>query len=376
MEEDIIDVDLVIKDKIEKEDKDKLINYKKTINSIQHVISSNKNTNSSSQINDYLQQLNCEIETISDKIDKIENYEAINFYLVDSLEIVDTCKKIVNIPKKIDFIGKKKIVDFAIKKEEYTKYIFDSIFIKKIYNPVATKDSFKKKISTDVKKCTYCNAVNNFTVDNGEILICNICFVQKQMINIVSYTDGNRVNPQSKYIYDRQQHFKNCINQYQGKQCVNIPSKVYSDLENQFDIHGLLIGDMTTPREIRFSNITKTQINIFLKELKYSKFYEDVYLIYYTMTLIKPDDIGYIEDKLIQDFILISSFYDKLFKKTVNRKSFINTHYVFFQLLIKNKHKCDKEDFMILKTIDRKNFHDSICSKIFAEIGWNFTPLF
>ena len=124
MEEDIIDVDLVIKDKIEKEDKDKLINYKKTINSIQHVISSNKNTNSSSQINDYLQQLNCEIETISDKIDKIENYEAINFYLVDSLEIVDTCKKIVNIPKKIDFIGKKKIVDFTIKKEEYT---FDRI---------------------------------------------------------------------------------------------------------------------------------------------------------------------------------------------------------------------------------------------------------
>lgn len=372
MEEDIIDVDLVIKDKIEKEDKDKLISYKKTINSIQTAISNN--SNSSSPINDYLQKLNCEIENISNKIEKIENYESINFYLVDSLEIVDTCKKIVNIPKKIDFIGKKQTVDFTIKKEEYSKYIFDSIFINKIYNPVNAKESLKKKI--DVKKCTYCNSINNFTVDNGEILICNICYSQKQMINIVSYTDGNRVNPQSKYIYDRQQHFKNCINQYQGKQCINIPAKVYSDLENQFDIHGLLIGDINTPREIRFSNITKTQINIFLKELKYSKFYEDVYLIYYTMTLVKPDDIGYIEDKLIKDFSLISSVYDKLFKKSVNRKSFINTHYVFFQLLIKNKHKCDKEDFMILKTIDRKNFHDSICSKIFSEIGWNFTPLF
>jgi hypothetical protein len=316
------------------------------------------------------------VDKISAEVKKIENDESINFYLVNSLEIVNACKKIVNIPKKIDFIGKIKNDDLVIKKDEYTKFIFDSIFDKKIYDPVSLKKSSKKKNSSDIQKCIYCNSINNFTVENCEILICNVCFAQKQMINMVSYTDGNRVNPNAKYIYDRHQTFKNCISQYQGKQCINIPQKLYSDLEYQFEIHDLLIGDSNTPREIRFGNITKTQINIFLKELKYSKYYEDVYLIYHTLTLNKPDDIGYIEDKLIQDFGLVSNVYDKLFKKSISRKSFINTHYIFFQLLIKNKHKCDKEDFMVLKTIDRKNFHDSICSKIFDEIGWKFIPLF
>jgi hypothetical protein len=264
MEEDIIDVDLVIKDKIEKEEKDKLINYKKTINCIKNLkneIPSNTNAVA------YLNYLEVEVDKISAEVKKIENDESINFYLVNSLEIVNACKKIVNIPKKIDFIGKIKNDDLVIKKDEYTKFIFDSIFDKKIYDPVSLKKSSKKKNSSDIQKCIYCNSINNFTVENCEILICNVCFAQKQMINMVSYTDGNRVNPNAKYIYDRHQTFKNCISQYQGKQCINIPQKLYSDLEYQFEIHDLLIGDSNTPREIRFGNITKTQINIFLKEL-------------------------------------------------------------------------------------------------------------
>ena len=35
-----------------------------------------------------------------------------------------------------------------------------------------------------------------------------------------------------------------------------------------------------------------------------------------------------------------------------------------------------KEDFNILKTIDRKSFHDDICVGLFAELGWNFSHTF
>ena len=60
--------------------------------------------------------------------------------------------------------------------------------------------------------------------------------------------------------------------------------------------------------------------------------------------------------------------------KHIDRKNFINTQYVLYQLLLKHKHPCNKEDFTILKTLDRKTFHDEIMSNIFLQLGWNFVP--
>ena len=60
----------------------------------------------------------------------------------------------------------------------------------------------------------------------------------------------------------------------------------------------------------------------------------------------------------------------------INRKNFINTQYVLYQLLLRHKHSCKKEDFIILKTIDRKYFHDEICKSLFEHLGWNFSPFY
>ena len=62
--------------------------------------------------------------------------------------------------------------------------------------------------------------------------------------------------------------------------------------------------------------------------------------------------------------------------KHINRKNFINTQYVLFQLLRRHRHSCKKEEFIILKTIDRKFFHDEICKELFEELGWNHSPFY
>ena len=193
------------------------------------------------------------------------------------------------------------------------------------------------------------------------------------MKNISSYKDIERVNISSKYIYDRRIHFRDCINQYQGKQNSTINQKVYDDLEQQFELHHLLLGDKNTSKNSRFKNILKEHINIFLKELDYSKHYENINLIHYDITGKKPDDISYLEDKLLEDFDILTEHYDKNYKH-IDRKNFINTQYVLYQLLLKNKHPCNKEDFTVLKTLDRKTFHDEIMSNIFLQLGWNFVP--
>jgi hypothetical protein len=114
---------------------------------------------------------------------------------------------------------------------------------------------------------------------------------------------------------------------------------------------------------------------MFLKELKYSKHYENIHLIHYELTGKEPDNISHLEEILLEEFKMILDAYDQKFKKKINRVNFISTHYVFYQLLKKHKHPCKKEDFIILKNIDRKTFHDEICSEIFEYLGFTFTPI-
>ena len=96
------------------------------------------------------------------------------------------------------------------------------------------------------------------------------------------------------------------------------------------------------------------------------------------MTGKKPDDISYLEDKLLDDFDTLTELYDRKFKNKpgFSRKNFINTQYVLYQFLLRYRHPCKKDDFTILKTVDRKSFHDDVAKKCFEELGWNHHPLF
>lgn len=101
-------------------------------------------------------------------------------------------------------------------------------------------------------------------------------------------------------------------------------------------------------------------------------------MIHYNLTCIKPDDISHLEDKLLEDFDILSDLYHEIFKNKpgFERKNFINTQYVLYQLLMKYRHPCKKEDFTILKTIDRKSFHDDITKSLFEQLEWSHCPTF
>jgi len=114
-----------------------------------------------------------------------------------------------------------------------------------------------------------------------------------------------------------------------------------------------------------------------VKETGHSKHYEDITLIYQQLTNKPIPNISHLENDLLHDFDMLTELYDQKFKKT-ERTNFINTQYVLYQLL-RHKFPCKKEDFEdfnILKTIDRKYYHDTICAELFLALGWNFQALF
>lgn len=312
--------------------------------------------------------ISCEINELEKKINNIENDEQLNFYISDSAELLEKYKKILTTPIRMSFSGKK-IKPNSDKK----KIIYEYLQIVKKYSK---SDFIFQSNDSDVQVCDNCQNKKDFDLIEGGISVCLNCCAQKTIIKQTSsYRDVDRVNITAKYTYDRKVHFKDCINQYQGKQNSTVEEKVYLDLEDAFDRHHLLVGDKTTKKEIRFEKITCEHVFLFLKDLKYSKHYENVNLIHYNMTGKKPDDIGYLEHRLLDDFDRLTTLYDKKFRKNIARKNFINTQYVLFQLLTRHKHPCQKEDFSMLKNVDRTTFHDEICKELFEELRWNHTAV-
>lgn len=363
-EQDIISIDDEVKAGFRSEEnklaeyKDKLLDIERTL----EIDSLSKRT---------IEGLTKSHSILLSRIKDIETRRTESFYISESIEHIEKYKKILKTPIKMSFLGKK-TEDNLGKKD----IISDYLDIASKYSPTLSGIHSK-----DIPKivCNNCNNKKSFDIVENSTYICVECGSQQEVfLYTSSYKDADRVNISAKYTYDRKIHFRDCINQYQGKQNSTIDPKVYTDLEREFENHYLLVGNETTKKEIRFQNIKKDHILMFLKELQYTKHYENVNLIYYNLTGTSPDDISYIEDKLLDDFDILTELYDKRFKyeKKIERKNFINTQYVLYQLLNRHKHPCKKEDFNILKTVDRKSFHDDICIELFTELGWNFNPHF
>lgn len=234
--------------------------------------------------------------------------------------------------------------------------------------------------NVDLGSCPSCENTDEdrFEIDEFNRKTCLDCSTQQYAIETgITHKDYTRVNIVGKFIYNRILHFQDCIKQYQGKQNCKIPNKLYQDLDAKFKAYRLLLH---TDGHIKYSKITRNHIMMFLKELRYTKHYENVNLIYFTLTNKRVDDITHLEDRLVDDFKELVSLYDDIHGKDkpeeLDRKNFMNVQYLLFQLLRRHGHPCKIENFTILKTVDRKLFHDTICKNLFDKLGWKFTPTF
>lgn len=234
--------------------------------------------------------------------------------------------------------------------------------------------------ATQTTECEYChnNDPSKFEVDENK-KFCLVCSVQQETLETgVTHKDYDRTNVVNKFAYSRIIHFQECIKQYQGKQNCKIPKEVFEKLEKKFKALNLLNDSENNC--VKYSRITKEHILMFLKQLGHANHYENANYIYYVFLGKRIDDIDYLEEQILEDFKELSSLYDSVYgkdkPKELKRKNFMNVQYILFQLLKNRNHDCKLEDFSVLKTIEKKKFHDEICSHLFDQLGWNFTPTF
>uniref|UniRef100_A0A6C0CZI2 Uncharacterized protein n=1 Tax=viral metagenome TaxID=1070528 RepID=A0A6C0CZI2_9ZZZZ len=358
------------------------------------------------------------------KEDEEEDHHHFSFYLIKALPIMDKYKTMIKDRGKINFMGSRRppptncedlqtlVIDYMNLVQRYFPQWYDDLLSRgaatsnpKSSSSSSSKNSLKLESSTATEidpsirlsfsgdsintsntmlstkggsKCAHCEEENALFIMTDGLMTCENCGVTSEFskASVICYKDIDRVNITSKYQYDRITHFKDCINQFQGKQNSTIDKKVYDDLIFQFRQHDLIPEDWKDlPKDEAFQKITKEHILLFLKETNHTKHYEDIVLIHSNLSGIVPPDLSSIENKLLQDFDALTNLYDRKYRN-LERKNFINTQYVLFQLLRRHRFPCKKEDFNILKTIDRKYYHDDITRSLFEELGYNFTATF
>ena len=309
----------------------------------------------------------------------------LNFYMAETMALISNYRSLRCLPVTMSFVvtsDQDKIADgidpqiYSLTSEYLAilkRYGFDTLIDLKQYENRNYKVGATNTSNPTTLKCPHCLQCKDFEILD-DMYICAVCSSKLQILNASgAFNDHTRPSGGVKYEYDRKIHFKDTINQYCARQNCVIPEDVYTKLEEQVRMYHLII-DSGISREDRYANVTKEHIHKFLKELDLTKQNDNVHLIHYKLTGQKPDDISYLEDQLFTDFDLLVQTYDKLFHDTP-RKNFIHSHIVLYQLLLKYNHKCDSNDFFILKTLEKQQECDYILECLFNELGWFYTPL-
>lgn len=350
--------------------------------------------NHSLDMDTFKKDMMSQMKTLENNIEQIQDKSLLYFYLLKTQPIIEKYQQALHTPVVIDFMkcdDPSNDKNHQLRESLIREYFY---LIKKFFasfsfiHTICDCDAFDENLVmsnntllplSDHMHCLKCGNKSSFeTFDNQNVCgECGIVLDQFNQQGIISFKDSERVNMNSKYTYDRKTHFKDCLYQFQGKQNVSIHRKVYQDILDQLVSYSIIPSNYKDlPKEMAFEQVTKEHIFLFLKQTNHVKHYEDATLIFHELTGKPIPDISFLEEQLIQDFDMLVEQYDRKYRNTTDRKNFINTQYILYQLLNRHHYPCSKDDFNMLKTIDRRYYHDEICGALFEELGWNHQPIF
>jgi hypothetical protein len=302
-----------------------------------------------------------------------------NFYLLDTMELIQEYKETLKTPIRINFMTNKPVETLKPNTPEKTSIIQTFMERIKPYEPDFVQASPSSQPIFE-QCCMNCNSRSiTESIEFEGVIICLDCGSQETTLNLansirINHNDSKRINICSKYSYDKKSHFLNCINQYQGRHKSGIDPEITQALIGELDKYNLIDHAKPT-KSAQFRNVTKEHILLFVKELRLTKSYGDINLIHHLITDYPLNDISHLTEKLLQDFDLFVQMHYKLFPNDTERKNF-NYQHLLYQLLVRHKYPCNPAEFNFLKTIDRKYYHDEICRTIFENLGWNYSSLF
>ncbi len=284
---------------------------------------------------------------------------------------------------------KQKITNLKNKKEE-KEYFLNTSFM--LYNyhkgkELETEDQIEKPFMDNMINKTqttskgdilgqFVNLIDNTNTDYEEKIkhkkntsICQDCLIEKMIIQAESimvcpecgdseYIILNNDKPNYKEIstdvncfaYKKKNHFKEILNQIQGKESTTIPEEVYQKI----------LQELKKTR-VKTEDIKKQKIRDILRKIGHTKYYEHRSNIIYKIKGIPPITLSReIEDRLLLMFDDLLKPYAKCCPKT--RRNFLNYYYVIRKLceILGLKEILNTEHLPQLKSRKKLAEHDQI----------------
>ena len=214
--------------------------------------------------------------------------------------------------------------------------------------------------STDV--CQTCFKGEMIPVEHEGIMVCNNC--SNHMTYLIENEKPSYKEPPKEacfYAYERINHFKEILAQFQAKETTQIPEEVLENIKNQLN-----------KERITLAKLTNSKAKEILKKLGYNKYYEHIPFIKDKLGIKPPIMTPELEETLCNLFMEIQGPYAKFCPD--DRVNFLNYYYTVYklcELLSKNEFL---PYFPMLKDKEKRIEQDEIWKKICEELNWEFFP--
>lgn len=307
---------------------------------------------------DNIAELNYKLNDIRSKIKLISNKE-INYYLDNSKYVFEYFENKKDISQNLN---KKKIIDNFFSK---CKSNNENIFNNQLYQYISTKhDSFidisKYIFEKDI--CKVCKKGELINAEYDGLVICNHC---GNSIKFLVNNDKSSYKEPPKeicsYAYQRINHFKEIIAQFQGKETTHISNEIITTIQNQIKKERLTLNQITTDN-----------VKTILKKLNYSNLYEHIPLIKSKFGIKPPIMDQELENKLYMLFAYIQEPYAKYCPNT--RINFLHYYYTLYKLCELLGQTQYLSEIPMLKDNVIKIQQDNIWKNICFELDWEFIP--
>ena len=295
-----------------------------------------------------IESLETDIKSVESGKEEINYYDKIGEIICDYYELRDENKN--------EFQESKNIIDWLSKKKNKNEEENNSR--SKLLNKYCQRVEGVRTIKDDgtnrIKYCRECNIEK--TLDFGEsTFVCTICGDSEEII----LDEDKQIKEYSPY--QRKNHFKEWLNQFQAKESTEIPESIFVEI----------ITEMNKNRIKDLKSLTRDNMKSILKKLGHNNLYEHIPFIINKLTGLDPPTISRnIEIKFIDMFSKIQEPWELY--KPAGRKNFLSYSYVlhkFCQLL-----ELDNllNSFPLLKSIKNLKEQEDVWEKICKHLKWEF----
>ena len=296
-----------------------------------------------------------EIYNLECKRKEIDEY-SLNNYLLKVSTIIDSYN---NLDVNSNEENKGELLNFFNVKSNNNKGQIYSKYMHEVENspPQPTKFEFDYI-------CKNCKVVKRISLVES-LIICPQCgedeIYHDNGSQGLTYEQEINTDTNIHFAYKRINHFRELLCQLQAKESSNIPNEIIDCLRYEFK----------KERITNVADITHAKVKLFLKKLKYNKYYENSYQITNILTGQPPPSIS---NELYEKFICMFMQIQEPFEKACpsSRKNFLSYNYVLYKFCELLNELELINYFSLLKSREKLYQQDCIWKGICEIIGWKF----